>query len=58
MKNLEPALIDFPALRHGLEVCLCWKEGESEVRWWHPVPTGIKGRQAVRGDPGIWEWCN
>jgi len=59
VKGLEPALLDFPALRYGLEVYLCWKEGEDIVTWWHPIPTGIAGRQPVdeTGD-GAWEWCN
>ncbi len=59
VKGLEPGLLDFPALRHGTEVCLCWKEGETEIEHWHPIPTGIAGRRPLsetRGD--AWEWCN
>ena len=59
VKDLRPALLDFPALRHGQEVFLCWREGERQIAWWHPMPTGFAGRQPLDDDePGIWEWCN
>ena len=46
-------------LRHGQEVYLCWREGESRVEHWHPIHTGIAGRQEVDpADLGVWEWCN
>lgn len=38
-------LIDFLHQRAGETVFLCWKLGESRVEWWHPVDTGIAGRQ-------------
>jgi hypothetical protein len=38
-------LIDFLHQREGETVCLCWKLGEPHVEWWHPVDTGIAGRQ-------------
>ncbi|HVH65020.1 MAG TPA: DUF2203 domain-containing protein [Candidatus Acidoferrum sp.] len=38
-------LIDFLHQRQGETVFLCWKLGESKVEWWHPVETGIAGRQ-------------
>lgn len=40
-------LIDFYHQREGAVVFLCWKFGESRVEWWHPVDTGIAGRQRV-----------
>jgi hypothetical protein len=45
----DPAigLIDFFHQREGETVFLCWKLGESEVEWWHPVDTGIAGRQRL-----------
>lgn len=59
VKGVSPALLDFPALRYGVEVFLCWKEGEDAIEWWHPIPTGIAGRQKlVDTEPGAWEWCN
>jgi len=33
--------------RKGKSVCLCWKLGESRVEWWHPLETGIAGRERL-----------
>ena len=43
----DPAigLIDFYHQRAGETVFLCWKLGEAKVEWWHPVETGIAGRE-------------
>jgi len=57
VKGLQPALLDFPALRNGQIVYLCWREGEDQVAWWHPLHTGVSGRQPVT-QLGLWEWCN
>lgn len=38
-------LIDFFHQREGQTVFLCWKLGENNVEWWHPMDTGIAGRQ-------------
>ena len=36
MKDFERGLIDFPSLRDGRVVLLCWQLGEGdEVEWWH-----------------------
>jgi hypothetical protein len=40
-------LIDFHHQRQGETVLLCWKLGEAKVEWWHPVDTGIAGRQRL-----------
>lgn len=59
VKGVDPALLDFPALRQGQEVYLCWREGEEQVDHWHPLHTGYAGRQPVDlADLGIWEWYN
>ena len=59
VKGVEPALLDFPALRYGQEVFLCWRSGESRVEAWHPMSTGFSGRRPLEpGDNGPWEWCN
>lgn len=47
VKDLEMGLVDFPALRHGAEVYLCWRLGEQGIGWWHPVETGFAGRQPI-----------
>jgi hypothetical protein len=38
-------LIDFFHRRGSETVFLCWKLGENRVEWWHPVDTGIAGRE-------------
>jgi hypothetical protein len=40
-------LIDFLHKREGETVFLCWKLGEARVEWWHPLETGIAGRQRL-----------
>ena len=35
VRDLEAGLIDFPALRDGREVYLCWQVEETEVGHWH-----------------------
>jgi hypothetical protein len=47
IKDLDEGLIDFPALRHGETVLLCWKLGEDEIRYWHTVEGGFDGRQEL-----------
>lgn len=34
-RSLVAGYVDFPALREGEEVCLCWRLGEPEVMYWH-----------------------
>ena len=40
-------LIDFPAMRDGREVCLCWKLGEPIIAHWHTRDAGYSGRQPL-----------
>ena len=47
IRDIERGLIDFPALRDGEEVYLCWALGEDEVAWWHEVDAGYRGRQPL-----------
>ncbi len=59
VKDLDIGLIDFPTLFRGEEVYLCWKLGESGIRFWHGVSEGFRGRKAIdtaflqnhRGEP-------
>jgi hypothetical protein len=44
IKSLETGLIDFPALRDGRVVLLCWRLGETRIAWWHEIDTGFAGR--------------
>ena len=45
VRDVERGLVDFPALRDGREVYLCWEEGEDDVSHWHEVDAGFSGRQ-------------
>ncbi len=47
VKGIEPGLVDFPSLREGREVYLCWREGEAQIDFWHEVDTGFAGRQPL-----------
>ena len=40
-------LCDFPSLREGREVCLCWRFGEPSVAHWHEKNAGFAGRQPL-----------
>jgi hypothetical protein len=51
VKNLDEGLVDFPALRHGETVLLCWKLGEDEIAYWHRVEDGFAGRRPLPLDP-------
>jgi hypothetical protein len=45
LRDPSIGLIDFFHQREGETVFLCWKLGEARVEWWHPLETGIAGRQ-------------
>jgi hypothetical protein len=47
VKDLDRGLVDFPALREGEEVLLCWQVGEEEVAYWHGVEEGFAGRKPL-----------
>jgi hypothetical protein len=47
VRDLDTGICDFPALREGREVFLCWQVGEERVGFWHEVEAGFAGRQAI-----------
>jgi hypothetical protein len=47
LRDLERGLVDFPALRDGREVYLCWEAGEDAIEFWHDTDTGYGGRQRL-----------
>lgn len=47
LRDIDRGLIDFPAIRDGREVYLCWEEGEDRVEHWHDIDAGFGGRQEI-----------
>jgi hypothetical protein len=48
LRDVRSGLIDFPSLREGRIVNLCWRRGEPlNIRWWHEVDAGFAGRQPL-----------
>jgi hypothetical protein len=47
LRDLDRGLVDFPALREGREVYLCWQEGEDEIGFWHEPDAGFAGRRPL-----------
>jgi hypothetical protein len=47
LRDLDRGLVDFPAMRDGREVYLCWEEGEDEVAFWHDLDSGYGGREPL-----------
>ena len=47
VKSLEQGLLDFPSKRFDEEVCLCWKHGETEIKFWHEKDSGFMGRKPI-----------
>ena len=47
LKGIEHGLVDFPSLRDGKEVYLCWKNPEQRIEYWHDIQSGFTGRQRI-----------
>ena len=47
LKALEKGLVDFYSMRGNDVVYLCWMDGEDSIQWWHPLDSGVKGRQPI-----------
>jgi len=47
LRDLDRGLVDFPAMRDGREIYLCWVEGEGEIAWWHDLDAGYAGREPL-----------
>lgn len=47
LKDVEMGLVDFPALREGRRVYLCWRLGEPRLMYWHEIDAGFAGRQPL-----------
>jgi hypothetical protein len=47
VKGLDEGLLDFPTLREGERVLLCWRVGEDRIRFWHGYEEGFAGRKPL-----------
>jgi hypothetical protein len=47
LRDFDRGLIDFPALRDGREVYLCWIDGEDDIAFWHDLDAGYAGREPL-----------
>lgn len=47
VKSIDDGLLDFPARRFNEDIWLCWKAGESEIKFWHDADSGFGGRKPL-----------
>jgi hypothetical protein len=47
VKGIDEGLVDFPSMRDGRVVYLCWRIGEPDILYWHEVHAGFQGRQRL-----------
>jgi hypothetical protein len=48
LKDFSKGLVDFPSMRNGRVVLLCWQLGEGDqIEWWHEIEAGFAGRQPL-----------
>jgi hypothetical protein len=47
VKDLRRGLLDFPSLRDGREVFLCWEKDEEDIEFWHDLEAGYGGRERL-----------
>jgi len=47
LKDAEKGLCDFPYIRQGKVVYLCWQLGEDRIEYWHEIESGFAGREPL-----------
>ena len=47
LKDADKGLCDFPYMRQGRVVYLCWQLGEDSIGYWHDIETGFAGREPL-----------
>jgi hypothetical protein len=53
VKDLEPGVVDFPAVHEGRVVLLCWQFGEPAVGYFHLAEEGFEERQPLGDAPSL-----
>lgn len=47
IKDIDKGLCDFPYMRNGRVVYLCWHLGEDSINYWHDIEAGFAGREPL-----------
>ena len=47
VKDIDLGLVDFPSMREGRAVYLCWKAGEERISHWHGMDEGFSERKIL-----------
>lgn len=47
LKDVDRGLCDFPYMRSGRLVYLCWHLGEETIGFWHDIESGFGGREPL-----------
>ena len=47
VRDVSRGLVDFPSVREGREVYLCWVRGEDSIGFWHETNRGFDHRQPL-----------
>jgi hypothetical protein len=47
VRDISRGLVDFPSVRDGREVYLCWIGGEERIDFWHETNRGFDHRQPL-----------
>ncbi|GIV07310.1 MAG: hypothetical protein KatS3mg017_0512 [Fimbriimonadales bacterium] len=50
IKDIDEGIVDFPHMREGREVMLCWRLGEDRVQYYHELDSGFRGRKPIWED--------
>ena len=53
LKDINTGLLDFPHMKDGREVYLCWKLGEKRIGFWHEIDAGYAGRKPIDSDNNL-----
>jgi hypothetical protein len=48
LKDIDIGLVDFPAIIDGVEVLLCWRQGEEHISYYHSREDGFSGRKPIK----------
>ena len=47
IRDIGQGLVDFPHMREGREIYLCWIKGEESIGFWHETDRGFIHRQPL-----------